>query len=231
MIIMGIHEGHRDRLKESFRLHGLESMNDLNALELLLFYAIPRRDTNPIAHRLLDRFGSLDKVLEASEMELMDIPGIGESAATLIRLVPQFYKKSRVSASERISIISGTDEAVEYLRPRFADEKDEIVIVLFLDNKQAVIRCEEMGRGVVNAVDTSVRRIVETALKYKATGVYLSHNHPGGTPMPSREDDMFTRRLYSSLELISIPLLDHIIFADNKYISLSDSGAMRYYRF
>jgi len=228
---MGIHEGHRDRLKGTFREHGLESMNDLNALELLLFFAIPRRDTNPIAHELMNRFGSLDKVLEASERELMEVNGIGESAATLIRLVPQFYRKSCRSAAEHIDRITCTDEAVGYLRPRFMDEKDEIVIVLFLDNKQSVIKCEEMGRGVVNSVDTSVRRIVETALKNKATGVYLAHNHPGGTPMPSREDDLFTRRLYSSLDLISIHLHDHIIFADSKYVSLSDSGAMRYYRF
>lgn len=223
---MDIHEGHRQRLKDSYMDNGLDKLNDINALELLLFYAVPRRDTNPIAHALLNRFGSLDKVFEASERELMEVSGIGRSAAALIRLIPDMYKRSQVSKTASLKHIRNTDDAVDFFQPRFLNEKDELLLVLYLGNDCTVLKCEEMGRGTVNAVDTSVRRIVETALKNKATAVYVAHNHPGGTPMPSREDDFFTRKLYQSLELLSIPLMDHIIFSDDDCISLDETGSM-----
>ena len=228
---MGVHDGHRERLRARFAEHGLESFNELNALELLLCYAIPRRDTNEIAHRLLDTFGSLSDVFEASMQELTSIPVIGENAATLILMVPQLVKKARVSKAKETKIIRNSTDAGNYLLPYFLDEPDEIVMMLCLDNKRAVICCREMGRGVVNCVDANIRRMVETALKVKTTTVIIAHNHPNGVALPSREDDSFTRALYRSLGLLGITLEDHIIVANDEFVSLADSGVMHLFKY
>ncbi len=228
---MGIHDGHRERLRQSFLEHGLSGMNDINALELLLFYAVPRRDTNELAHLLLQHFGSLDGVFSASAEELCEVEGIGAYAASLLTLVPEIMKKSRLSKSREIRQIRSSDDAGEYLLPYFMNERDEVVYLLCLDSKRAVICCAEMGRGVVNSVDTSVRRIVEKALKVKACSVIIAHNHPDGLALPSREDDLFTKCLYNALETVGIRLEDHIIVADEDYISIADTGMMALYKY
>ncbi len=228
---MGVHDGHRERLRARFAEHGLESFNELNALELLLCYAIPRRDTNELAHRLLDAFGSLSGVFQASMQELTSIPGIGENAAALILMVPQIVKKAHVSKAKETKIIRNSTDAGNYLLPYFLDEQDKIVMMLCLDNKRAVICCREMGRGVVNCVDANIRRMVETALKVKTTTVIIAHNHPNGVALPSREDDNFTRTLYRSLGLLGITLEDHIIVANDEFVSLADSGVMHLFRY
>ena len=228
---MGVHDGHRERLRARFAEHGLESFNELNALELLLCYAIPRRDTNELAHRLLDAFGSLSGVFQASMQELTSVPGIGENAATLILMIPQIVKKAHVSKAKETKIIRNSTDAGNYLLPYFLNEQDEIVMMLCLDNKRAVICCREMGRGVVNCVDANIRRMVETALKVKTTTVIIAHNHPNGVALPSREDDNFTRTLYRSLGLLGITLEDHIIVANDEFVSLADSGVMHLFKY
>lgn len=228
---MGVHDGHRERLRARFAEHGLDSFNELNALELLLCYAIPRRDTNEIAHRLLNAFGSLSGIFQASMQELTSIPGIGENAATLILMVPQIVKKACVSKAKETKIIRNSTDAGNYLLPYFLYEPDEIVMMLCLDNKRGVICCREMGRGVVNCVDANIRRMVETALKVKTTTVIVAHNHPNGVALPSREDDNFTRTLYRSLGLLGITLEDHIIVANDEFVSLADSGVMHLFKY
>lgn len=223
---MNIHEGHRERLRKSFLENGSQSMTDIQVLELLLFYALPRRDTNDIAHLLLKRFGSLDGVFSASAEELCEVAGIGENAAALLLLVPEIVKKSRISKTRDIKQINSSADAGSYLVPYFMNEQDEVVYLLCLDSKRAVICCAEMGRGVVNSVDASVRRLVEKAIKVKANSVILAHNHPNGIAFPSREDDIFTRCLYNAMETVGIKLEDHIIVADEDYVSIADSGMM-----
>lgn len=228
---MGIHDGHRARLRASFLEHGLRSMNDINALELLLFYALPRRDTNETAHLLLERFGSLDGVFSAPIEELCEVEGVGEYAAALITLIPEIMKKARLSKVREIKQIKCSEDAGEYLLPYFMNEQDEVVYMLCLDAKRAVICCTEMGRGVVNTVDANIRRMVEKALKVKACSVIIAHNHPDGIAIPSREDDVFTKCLYDALETVGIRLEDHIIVADEDYISVADSGIMSFYKY
>lgn len=163
--------------------------------------------------------------------ELTSIPGIGENAAALILMVPQIVKKAHVSKAKETKIIRNSTDAGNYLLPYFLDEQDEIVMMLCLDNKRAVICCREMGRGVVNCVDANIRRMVETALKVKTTTVIIAHNHPNGVALPSREDDNFTRTLYRSLGLLGITLEDHIIVANDEFVSLADSGVMHLFKY
>ena len=226
-----MHDGHRERLKETYLEHGLDRMNDIQALELLLFYAVARRDTNELAHALLARFGSLDAIFHTSVEELEEVPGVGRHTAILLTMIPQIMKKSAVSKTGEIHQITSSRDAGRYLVPHFLEEQDEVVLMLCLDNKRAILCCCEMGRGVVNTVNINIRRAVEKALRVKASTVILAHNHPGGLAIPSREDDIVTKNLYNALEIVGIHLEDHIIVADGDYVSMADTGMMQLYRF
>ncbi len=223
---MSVHDGHRERMKSSFKKNGLDSMNDVNALELLLFYAIPRRDTNVIAHELLDHFGSLSRVFSASIQELCAVEGVGENTAVLISMIPQLVRKSMVSDAEKITVIKNSKDAGKYLVPRFAFEQDEVALLVCLDSQKRVIGCFELGRGVVNKVSVDVRKVVELALRYKASSVILSHNHPDSFALPSLADTAMTEQIYRSLRLVGITLADHIIVSGEDYVSYLDSGML-----
>ena len=223
---MSVHDGHRERMKSSFKKNGLDSMNDVNALELLLFYAIPRRDTNVIAHALLDHFGSLSRVFSASIQELCAVEGVGENTAVLISMIPQLVRKSMVSDAEKITVIKNSKDAGKYLVPRFAFEQDEVALLVCLDSQKRVIGCFELGRGVVNKVSVDVRKVVELALRYKASSVILSHNHPDSFALPSLADTAMTGQIYRSLRLVGITLADHIIVSGEDYVSYLDSGML-----
>ena len=213
-------------MKARYKDHGLDNFNDVNVLELLLFYAIPRKDTNEIAHALLEHFGSLDRVLEASIPELEAVPGVGESSALLISLIPQIMRRYLTVKGNCVSTISGSADAGRYLVPRLMFEKDEKLLLLCLDAKKSVISCINLGSGVVNAVDVNVRKVVENAVRHRANTVILAHNHPGGVALPSREDERLTIEIAAALKLVGIPLVDHIIVAGDDYVSFADSGMM-----
>ena len=223
---MGVHDGHRDRLRERFAEYGLDNFNDLNALELLLFYAIPRKDTNVLAHALLERFGTLDAVFEASPQELEAVPGIGSRAATLIALVPELARRCAIVKTRSIQSFTSSAAAAEYLFPRLGREKTEKALLLCLNPHKQLISCTALGAGVVDGVSVNVRQIVELALKNRASSVILAHNHPSGHASPSREDEQITRRLRSALELVDIALDDHLILAGASYFSFADTGLL-----
>lgn len=211
-------------MKVRYRDHGLDNFNDVNVLELLLFYAIPRKDTNELAHALLDHFGSLDRIFEASVPELEEVPGIGENTALLITLVPQITRRYLMAKGNCICSITSSAEAGKYLVPRLMFEKEEKLLLLCLDAKKSVISCVSLGSGVINAVDVNVRKVVENAVRNRASSVILAHNHPSGVALPSREDERITREIASALKLVGIPLDDHIIVAGDDFVSFADSG-------
>ena len=218
-----MHEGHRARVKKRFLEEGLDHFSDIQALELLLFYAIPRADTNPIAHRLLEHFGSLSQVLEANPEELKKISGVGENGALLLNLIPQmgrFYMTDRASAP---GVLTTLEQCAQYLMPRFFGRKLETVFLLCLDAKCKVLCCREVGEGGTNSTGISIRRVVETALGVNATSVVLAHNHPSGVALPSPEDIQTTRRVAMALQAVEIVLVDHIIVADDDYVSIAQS--------
>ena len=218
-----MHEGHRARVKKRFLEEGLDHFSDIQALELLLFYAIPRADTNPIAHRLLEHFGSLSQVLEANPEELKKISGVGENGALLLNLIPQmgrFYMTDRASAP---GVLTTLEQCAQYLMPRFFGRKLETVFLLCLDAKCKVLCCREVGEGGTNSAGISIRRVVETALGVNASSVVLAHNHPSGVALPSPEDIQTTRRVAMALQAVEIVLVDHIIVADDDYVSIAQS--------
>ena len=222
-----IHTGHRERLKRRFREEGLDNFTDIQALELLLFYSIPRVDTNPIAHALLEHFGSLSQVLEASIEELQKVKGISEHTAILLQLIPQLGRYYQVDCSQRIEVLTSLDACGAYLVPRFFGRNKETVFLLCLDAKCKVLCCKEIGEGSVNSASISVRKVVETALAANASSVVLAHNHPSGIALPSDEDVQTTRRIAAALSAVEIQLVDHIVVAEGDYVSMVQSG----YRF
>ena len=218
-----MHEGHRDRVKKRFRQEGLDHFSDIQALELLLFYGIPRVDTNPIAHALLDRFGSLSQVLEASPEELMKVPGVGENAALLLTLIPQMGRFYMVDRSSRVTILQTLEQCADFLVPHFFGRRVETVFILCLDAKCKLLCCKELGEGGPNSTGVSIRKIVETAIGVNAATVVLAHNHPSGLAVPSAEDIQTTRRIAHALQAVEITLADHIIVADGDYVSIAMS--------
>jgi DNA repair protein RadC len=223
----GTHEGHRARMKERFRGHGLDNFNDINALELLLFYAAPRRDTNGLAHALLERFGSFSAVMEADERELLTVPGIGENAVTLLRLIPAVSRRYMLDKTPSSEPIDSAAAAGRYFVPLYMYEKEEVVYALLLDARKCPIRCEELSRGTVDAAEIQTRRLAELALGHHASAVILSHNHPSGVALPSEEDGEVTERIRRALDLLGVELADHIIVAGCEYVSMREANLMQ----
>lgn len=224
MTVEANHKGHRDRLKKRFAEQGLDTFTDIQALELLLFFAIPQKDTNPLAHALLDHFGSISQVLEANAEELKKVPGISDHAATLITLVVELGRFYQVDAAQRMECLTTLDACGEYMVPYFFGRNRETVFLLCLDAKCKVLCCKEIGEGSINSASISVRKVVETALSANATTVVLAHNHPSGVALPSGEDVETTRRVAAALGAVEIQLADHIVVAEGDYVSMAQSG-------
>ena len=220
---MGIHDGHREKMRQRFLKSGLDAFADHEALELLLYYAIPRRDTNPIAHALMERYGSLSAVLAAPVEDLKKVEGVGESAAILLKLAPQLYRKAKMSDAEQETILSSVERVGAYLLERFAGEKNEVVYQLCLDRKGKLLVCKKLGEGGVTSADLDIRRLVENALLTGASAVVLAHNHPSGVALPSRDDYAATDRAKTALAVVGVALTDHIIVADGDFVSMADS--------
>lgn len=221
---MSIHNGHRERLKNRFLEEGLDTFTEVQVLELLLFYCLPRKDTNPIAHALLDQYGSLAQLMETPPEELKRAAGIGEATATFLALIHAFdrqYQKSKVKDNK---ILPTIDDCGEYLMSCFKNQRNETVYLLCLDAKCKVLCCKKVGEGSINSASVPIRRVVEIALGNNAVSVVLAHNHPGGLAIPSPEDQLTTRRIAQALDAVEIRLADHIIVAEDDYISLAQSG-------
>ncbi len=221
---MNIHEGHRERMKQRFMEQGLDAFDDHQVLELLLFYSMPRKDTNPLAHQLLEHFGSLEAVFEAPTEELKKISGIGDSAVTLLRLIPEVSRRYLIDKNSFDKVLDSSAKVGAFLVPRFMYERDEVVIVICLDAKCKVLACKELFRGAADCAEISIRKIAELALAKNASSIILSHNHVSGIALPSIEDEMTTKRIKATLDAMGISLIDHIIVAGDDYISMSDSG-------
>ncbi len=223
---MSLHDGHRARLKKRFLEYGAEGIDDVNLLELLLFFALPRVDTNETAHELLDRFGSIDGVLEASADELRATPGVGESATVLLKLIPTLAKRYLAAKNSIGSILASTEDAGDFLLPRFLGERDETVLLVCMDTKMKVVSCRKIASGDVSVAHLSIRKVVEQALAQNAPYVILAHNHIGGFALPSVEDVNATLQLRDALSLVGVTLIDHIVVSGDDFVSMKDDGSL-----
>ena len=225
---MSIHSGHRDRLRSRFLKEGLDNFEEVNALELLLFYCIPRKDTNELAHALLDHFGSFHQVLDATPEELMTVPGIGEGTATFLPLIASACRYYRVNQASNVTALDTIEKCGDYLVNYFHGRKNETIMLLCLDAKCKRIVCREIGEGSVNSASISARKVAEIALSVNATSVILAHNHPSGVALPSTDDISTTRMIAKSLRAVDFVLTDHIVVAEDDYVSMTQSGLYHY---
>jgi DNA repair protein RadC len=225
-----LHKGHRERLKARFLREGLDGFEDHQVLELLLFHAIPRLDTNPLAHRLMQRFGNLSAVLEADPKDLAVVEGVGSNAAAFLSMIPQVTRRyflDRVKHSRRPLVNS--EAASEYLVPLMAGRAEEVFYVICLDSQLRVLYPALVSEGTVKDALVHPRHVVEAAVRHKAASVILAHNHPAGSAKPSSHDHKLTRHLVQALGAIGIKVADHIIVAGDQVYSFSGEGTMPAY--
>lgn len=222
---MSIHDGHRKRFKGEF-LARPDSFPDHKLLELLLFYANPRGDTNPVAHELMDRFVSLDGVMDASPEELMKVHGVGEHAVVLLKAVKETGGRYLAARSRAADLIQTTDDIFHLLRPYFYGATGEKVILICLDGKGKNLGVRVISEGNVNAAEVTTRSVVEAALALNASRVILAHNHPSGLAIPSGEDKATTRYLMKVLQTVGVTMVDHVVFSDDDMVSMRESGIL-----
>lgn len=220
---MAVHEGHRDRKRKQFLTHGIDVFADHEILELLLFYAIPRRDTNPMAHALMDRFGSLHAVLDAPLEELASVPGVGPSGAAIIKLVPQMYKRIRSSLTENEVILDTTQRISSFFAELLSGRENDVMLEVCMDAKGRVLTSQELtaAPGVAN-----VRAVVQNALICNAVLVAIAHRCPRGAA--AGDDHAFAREIRRTLDALDITLADYVIFSDDRPMSLRRSGFLDY---
>ena len=222
--VSNIHKDHRSRLKNQFLQNGLTALTDIQKLELLLFYAIPQKDTNPIAHNLIDTFGSLKSVLKADTKSLMKVNGVKENTATLISLVNNILNYCTMPESDET--ISSTEEAKAYASRCFLNVDVEQFYVFCLSKSNRVLKRVLVSSGSSDEVSVQIRTITQIALDSKCNRIIVAHNHPNSEANMSDEDCAFTYSLLCSCVLNSIELLDHIVVGINGATSFGGRGLM-----
>lgn len=221
---MGIHDGHRSRMKQEFLQGGLEPFSEARALELLLFYSRNQGDVNPTAHALLDTFGSLAGVLDADPKALMEVPGVGENTAILLKLVPALAAKYLASRTSAETIIRNSDDLRELFSPYFFGARNEMSFLACFDGKLKLLGVRKLSEGGPNDTNIAPRQIAAAALSFNATAVVLAHNHTSGVATPSEADISTTRYIRQVLQSINVQLYDHVIMTDDDMVSMRDSG-------
>lgn len=222
-----VHAGHRSRVKERFCESGLSSFADHNILEFVLFYSVPRKDTNELAHKLIEHFGSLYAVFEASVERLMEVPGISYNSAVLIRLFPEVNKRYMLSKRGKNVVFNTMDDVAAYVPSLFLGDSVESFYIICLDAQNRVICNEKHSTGSVISTDVRISTVIDSAVRHKAVGVLLAHNHPSTIARPSAEDISTTANIKEMLGKMKIKLIDHVIVGyDGKCASMSQLGLL-----
>jgi DNA repair protein RadC len=212
--------GHRQRLKDRFVNGGPESLPDYELLELVLFSAIPRRDTKPVAKRLLERFGSFAEVINAPPNRLMEVEGVGMAAVTQLKIIrASALRLMRIGIMQK-PVLASWNTVLDYCRAAMGFEDREQFRILFLDKKNRLIADEVQQEGTVDHTPVYIREIVKRALELSARAIVLVHNHPSGDPAPSRADIDMTRQIVEAAKPLGIAIHDHIIVGRQGHASL-----------
>lgn len=219
-----IHTGHRGRVKEEFLTRGVEGWPDHRIVELRLFYAIPQGDVNPLAHELVDRFGSLEGVLDALPEELMKVKGMGEHSVTLLKLIPAVTGRYLEGRTGPGTIIHTAAEAGHVLAPYFYGVRNEMVYILCLDAKEKLLGVKKISEGNNTNSDVTIRRVAEECLALRASFCYLAHNHVSDIALPSPADMNTTSVIRAALEPLGVHLVDHLVFSDGDLVSIQETA-------
>ncbi|MDJ0513281.1 MAG: DNA repair protein RadC [Methyloceanibacter sp.] len=216
--------GHRERLRKRFRESGADSLPDYELLELVLFRAMPRRDTKPIAKAIIARFGTFAEAMNAPEDRLLEVPGLGDAAVTEIKLVrAAALRLMRGEVLER-QVLSSWQSVLDYCRAAMAFEAKEQFRILFLDKRNQIIADEIQQEGTVDHTPVYVREVVKRALELSATALVLVHNHPSGDPTPSRADIEMTKQIVAAAKPMGVVIHDHIIVGKQGHASFKGLG-------
>lgn len=217
---------HRKRLKQKFLEKGLDSFHDYETVELLLTYGIARRDIKPLAKSLLQQFGSLRGILDASQQELLAISGMGLHTVILIKLVKEIFTQYLKETAQEKLQVTCTTELINYCKTAMGSLKDEQFRVIFLNAQNRIIDFETLTEGIVNQAVVYPRKVLEKALERKASAIILIHNHPSGHIRPSDADLRLTRNIQESARLLDILVHDHLIIGENRFFSFREEGLM-----
>jgi DNA repair protein RadC len=218
--------GHRKRLKQKFTASGIEALHEYEVLELLLTYAIPQKNVKPPAKELLREFGSLREVVDAEIGNLVEITGISEHSAILLKLVKDvaaLYLKQKAKEKKQVTC---TTELIDFCRTVMGGKRDEEFCVIYLDAQNQIIEFETVQKGVVNQAVVYPRQVLESALKKKASAIILAHNHPSGHVRPSDADIRLTKTIQETAKVLDILVHDHIIIGENRFFSFREEGLM-----
>jgi len=216
--------GHRQRIKDKYKKSGIDGWLDYEVLELALSYAIARKDTKPIAKKLITRFKTINGVLDADRQELKNVLGISEHAALFLSLLKDIAILYFESGLHNKNLLSSPEVVYAYLKASLKGSADEEFKTLFLNGSNQLIAVETLQTGTVNKSVVYPRKIIERALYHHAVGVIIAHNHPAGTLKPSQDDCAVTKAIKDALKTVEISLLDHIIIGDNDYFSFNEKG-------
>lgn len=219
-----MHNQHRDRMRQRYLQNGLDNFAMHEVLELMLYYCIPRQDVNPIAHALIQKFGSLHATLDASPEEMMQVKGIGQSSATFLSLIPPLLRKYQQSILGDKPLLKNHVQVADYCRTLFVGQTIELFYIVALDASMHALGHTLISKGSLSKVAAYPRQVVKAAIALNAHGVILCHNHPGGSPQPSDSDLALTTHLYRVLNDIDIVLYDHLIVCPTSVTSLKQAG-------
>jgi len=222
-----IHQGHRQRVKTRFLAEGLDGFEDHQVLEMLLFFCIPMKDTNDLAHKMINEFGSLAGLFEADPKDICKRCGVSENTAILISLIPSLSRRYFKGKWGDKPVLNSSSKAGEYAVSLFTGRTYETFFVICLDSQNRVNYAALVHEGTINEAHVYPRLIVETALRHQANSVILAHNHPGGSLQPSSDDIEITKSIATAIEAISIKINDHIIVAGDKYLSFAEKGLIK----
>ena len=220
------HKDHRQRKRDQFYHHGSDAFADHELLELLLFYGIARRDVNPLAHRLIEEFGSLEAVFAAPLEALESVEGVGQSTAVLLKLVPHLMRRAQMSSAQNETVLDTVERIGDYFTKLFLAEGSEVMYQLCLDAKGRKLNCRKVSEGDPASISVNLRQIVQNALKCNAVMVAIAHNHPSGVAFPSHADKIATAQIRDALAAVNVTLIDHIVVANDDYISFRNDGLL-----
>jgi len=221
-----LHEGHRQRVKSRYLSEGLDAFEDHQILEMLLFFSIPMKDTNELAHKMIIEFGSLAGLFEADPKDICKRCGVSENTAILVSLIPSLARRYFKDKWGDKPVLDSSTKAGEYAVSLFAGRTYENFFVICLNSQNRVNYAALVHEGTINEAPVYPRLIVETALRHQANSIILAHNHPGGSMQPSGADINVTKKIVTALEAISISVVDHIIVAGEKYYSFAEKGVI-----